>query len=67
MKDRATLEFELTGLWTIHLRAGQVAGQQVRGKLQAVEITLYTPGKFLDGGGLGKPRCALHQQVTVRQ
>jgi hypothetical protein len=32
-----------------------------------MEITLYAPGKLLDGRGLGESRRAFHQQMAVSQ
>ena len=61
MEDGALLEFKLTGLRTVHLRAGQITGQQVGGELQAVKIAFDTVGQFLDGRGLGQTGGTFYQ------
>ena len=48
-----------------YLGAREIAGQQVGSKLHPVEVTLDTRREFLDGGGLGEPWSAFHQQVAV--
>ena len=65
MEYGAALEFELPCFRAVNLTASDVGRQQVRGKLDSVEITVQVVGKGFDGGGFGQTRCAFDQQVAV--
>ncbi len=65
VEQRPRLEVEVAHFGPVDVGAGQVAGQQVRGELDAAEVALQCGGQFLDRGGLGKARRALDQQVAV--
>ena len=67
VKQRAALKVKRPVLGPEHIGAGEVGWQQVRGKLDAVEVALYALAEYTDGPGLGKTRRALHQQVAVGQ
>ena len=59
------LEAERAVFGAENFGAGDVAGQQVRGELDAVEIAFNAPGQVLDRLGLGEPRRAFDEQVAV--
>ena len=53
MEDGAAVEAEAAVVGAVDLGAGEVRGQQVRGELDPVEVTLQAAGELLDRGGLG--------------
>ena len=53
--------------FSFNLGAGQVSGQQVRGELNAVKVTLDQFAEALDGAGLGQAGRAFHQQVAIAE
>jgi len=61
------LKHETTILWPIDIRAGQVGGQQVRRKLNAVKVSIDAVGQRLDGPRLGETGRTLDEQVAVSQ
>ena len=60
-------EFERAVLFEVDLRPGQIGGQEVRGKLNAAEVTLDELRERLDGSRLGSTGKALHEYVAVGQ
>ncbi len=67
MEDRAGHEFEAAFLRAPDLGTGQVGRQQVRGELDAGEISFQARGQRTDGGGLGQAGGTFDQQVAVGQ
>jgi hypothetical protein len=67
MENGAFLESEAAILGAVDIRTGEVGGEQVRGELYAVKITLQAAGKHLDRACLGQARRTLDQQVTIRK
>ncbi len=67
MEQGAALEAEAAVTGTEHLGAGEIGGEQVRGELDAVEISFQSLAQAFHRPGLGQPRCPLHQQVPIRQ
>ena len=67
MEQRPVLKLEAAVLGPVYLGTGEVGGQQVRGELHAMKITLYAIAEHLDCARLGESGCALDEQVTVRQ
>jgi hypothetical protein len=59
------VELEAALLGPVDIGAGDVAGQQVRRELDAVEVALERIAKGFDRAGLGEPGRALDEQVAV--
>jgi len=63
LEQRALDELELA--LVVDVGAGEVAGQQVGGELDAAEAAMDGGGERLHGGRLGQPQRAFDQHVTV--
>jgi hypothetical protein len=66
-KDWAGQKLKLAGLLVEDAKAGDVAGQQVRGTLHAGEAATDGGGQRLGQRGLAQPRQVLQQQVPPGQ
>jgi hypothetical protein len=67
VEQRALAEFERALLRSVDIRPGQVRGQQVGRKLQAVKITFDALRQHLDGTRLGQAGGTLDEQVAVAE
>jgi hypothetical protein len=65
VEQRPLTKLKLALLMAIDVGADQIRGQQIRRELNAMEIALDRLGQRLDRCGLGQPRHALDQEMTI--
>ena len=62
-KDGAFLWNKLTRLLAINHRADQIAGEQVRGELDALELSVENTRQSFDGQGFARPESLREAHV----
>ncbi len=67
VEQRTLLEHKAAVLWSVHIGAGEVGGQQVRRELDAMKIAFDAIAEYFHGLGLGQTGCAFDQQMAVAQ
>lgn len=65
MKNRPGLKFKVAGLRPKYIGAGNIAGQQVGRKLNALKTAVNFVGQTANRPRLCQPRGAFNQQVAV--